>query len=71
MSAWGQLWVRHSRIEADPEQTQNADPGFDWGLLSVRLGFVGTVYEERKKKGVIILGPCLFKHLKILFTKIL
>lgn len=49
MSAWGQFWVRHSRIEADPEQTQNADPGFDWGLLSVRLGFVGTVYEERKK----------------------
>lgn len=34
----GLLWV-----EAGPERTEKADPGFSLGLLSIRLGLVGTV----------------------------
>lgn len=47
-SAWGQLCVLHSRSEADPEQTQKADPEFGCGLLSVRLGLVGIVVTSNK-----------------------
>lgn len=43
-SAWVQLYVHHSKPEADPEQTQKADLGFVWSLLSVMLGLVGTVF---------------------------
>lgn len=34
----GLLWV-----EAGPERTEKADPEFSLGLLSIRLGLVGTV----------------------------
>lgn len=34
----GLLWV-----EANPERTEKADPGFSLDLLSIRLGLVGTV----------------------------
>lgn len=34
----GLLWV-----EASPERTEKADPGFSFGFLSIRLGLVGTV----------------------------
>lgn len=34
----GLLWV-----EAGPERTEKADPELSLGLLSIRLGLVGTV----------------------------
>lgn len=43
-SAWGRIWVRQSRPEANPEQTQKTDLRFGWGMLSVRFGLVGTVH---------------------------
>lgn len=30
-------------VEVDPERTKKADTGFDLGLLSMRVGLVGTV----------------------------
>lgn len=38
-----QLRVFSGSAIAEPKQSQKADPGFGLGLLSVRLGLVGTV----------------------------
>lgn len=45
----GKLWVCSSKLGVNPEQTTKVNPGLIWGLLSVRLGIVGTVYIHLEK----------------------